>query len=129
MDSEANLRRIVGEVSRALTSYAETKGWAKNDFWIYYKINTDWDVILFIFVSRGIGEAEEDVYYHEIWQYLIEYYKADTGILRFVNLVVSSKSKVNKGGLSSISPSFEEYDANWTVQPMVRPGAKTASGL
>jgi hypothetical protein len=129
MDSESTLRRIVSEVAQTLTSYADTKGWAKNDFWIYFKINTDWDTVLFILVSRRIGEAEEDAYYHEVWQYLIEHYKADPAILRYINLVVRSKSKVDKGGLSSISPTYEEYDEHWTVRPTPETRTATASGL
>jgi len=129
MDSEIVMKRVVGEVANALTGYAETKGWKPNDYWIYYNINADWDVVHLIFVSRQVGESEEDSYYHEVWQYLIEHFKADPAILRYFSLLVRSKSKVDKGGLSSISPTYQEYDEYWTVRPTRRPGVETASGL
>jgi len=46
------MKRIVRDVANALTRFAETKQWKLNDYWIYYNINADWDVVLLIFVSR-----------------------------------------------------------------------------
>ena len=64
------------------------------DYWIYYNINADWDVVLLIFVSRQIGESEEDAYDpSRVWQFLIEHFKKDPAIPRYFNLLVRSKSK------------------------------------
>ncbi len=95
MDSETAMKRIVGEVANALARFAETKGWKPNDYWIYYNVNADWDVVLLIFVSRQIGESEEDDYYHAVWQFLIEHFKEDPAILRYFNLLVRSKFRVD----------------------------------
>jgi len=125
MDSEIAMKRIVGEVANALTRFAETKQWKPNDYWIYYNINADWDVVLLIFVSRQISESEEDAYYHAVWQFLIEHFKEDPAILRYFNLLVRSKSRVDKGGLYGIGPAFEEY---WTVTSSPRPRVESESG-
>ena len=125
MDSEIAMKRIVGEVANALTRFAETKQWKPNDYWIYYNINADWDVVLLIFVSRQIGESEEDAYYHAVWQFLIEHFKEDPAILRYFNLLVRSKSRVDKGGIYGIGPAFEEYR---TLTPLSRPRIESESG-
>ncbi len=124
MDSETAMKRIVGEVANALARFAETKGWKPNDHWIYYNVNADWDVVLLIFVLRQIDESEEDDYYHAVWQFLIEHFKQDPAILRYFNLLVRSKSRVDKGGLYGIGPAFEEYG---TVTPSPRPQVESES--
>jgi hypothetical protein len=125
MDSETAMKRVVAEVANALSNYAEQRGWKPNDYWIYYNINAEWDVVHLIFVSRQISESQEDSYYHEVWQFLIWYFKEDTAILRYFNLLIRSKSRVDKGGLYGIGPAFEEYR---TVTPSSRPRVESESG-
>ena len=55
MDSETAMKRVVAEVANALSNYAEQRGWKPNDYWIYYNINAEWDVVHLIFVSRQIS--------------------------------------------------------------------------
>jgi hypothetical protein len=126
MDSETAMKRVVAEVANALSIYAQQRGWKPNDYWIYYNINADWDVVHLIFVSRQISESEEDSYYHAVWQFLIEHFKEDPAILRYFNLLVRSKSRVDKSGLYGIGPAFEEY---WTETSSPRPRAENVSGI
>jgi hypothetical protein len=127
MDSETAMKRVVAEVANALSNYADQRGWKPNDYWIYYNINAEWDVVHLIFVSRQISESQEDSYYHEVWQFLIRHFqvKQDPAILRYFNLLVRSKSRVDKGGLYGIGPAFEEYR---TITPSSRPRVESESG-
>src|SRR5438270_13524532 len=95
MDSESTLRKIVGEVSFALTKYAEKQGWGKDDYWIYYYTNSDWNYVDFVYVSRHFRPEDERKNYVEVWEFLLDYFKDDPEILRYCSLIVSSKAKVD----------------------------------
>ncbi len=109
------MRRVVREVSGALTKYADREGWAKNEYWIYYHVKSGWNIVYFIFVSRGFDRSDEWTSYQSVWQFLVEYFKDDPEVLRYFKLVVRSKTKVDEGGLYSIGPQYKEY---WTFYPM-----------
>jgi hypothetical protein len=125
MDSETAMKRVVGEVSFALSKYAEKAGWKKDDYWIYYYINIDWGVVNFVFVSRHFDQRDEQTSHADVWHFLIDYFKNDPAILRDFTLVVRSKARVDQGGLSSIGPKYREFDPKfqefWSFAPVSHP--------
>jgi hypothetical protein len=118
VDSETAMRQVVQEVSFALTKYADKEGWKKDEYWIYYHVNSDWGVVNFVFVSRCFDGTDEWTSYQSVWRFLIEYFKDDPEILRYFTLVVRSKAKVDQGGLNSLGPSYREF---WTFYPVPQP--------
>jgi len=114
MDSETALRRVVSEVSSALTKYAELEKWNKEEYWIYYYINSDWNNVNFVFVSRHFKPEEEREDYVKVWEFLINYFKDEPEILRYSSVLVRSKAKVDEGGLYGISPRYHDFHEFWT---------------
>src|SRR4051794_30399215 len=99
MDSKPHLMRLVSEVARALTKFAESEKWQKSDYWIYYYVNSDWNYVHFIFVSRHFDHTEEKASFSRVWQYLVNYFKDDPDALRPVMLLVRGKAETDNGGL------------------------------
>ncbi|WP_165226646.1 hypothetical protein [Aquisphaera insulae] len=113
------LTRVVVDVSRAFARYAEEQGWGRGDYSIYYKINSDWGVVHFTFVSRRIGPSEEDRYYKDVWDYMVRSFEQDPEILRIFDLLVKSKDNVDKGGISRIPGGYELLDEFSVLAPLL----------
>ncbi len=109
------MRLVVREVSFALARYANREKWSEADYWIYYSIEADWDVVKFVFVSRHFDGKDERACYLDVWRFLVESFKDDPEIFKYFSLVVRSKVKVDEGGLYGISPGYREF---WTFYPV-----------
>ncbi len=115
MDSNSRMRRVVSEVSWALTKFAESEHWQKSDFGIYYYENSEWDYVSFVFVSRQFDHEDERTSYLRVWRYLADYFKDDPELLGPVRLVVRGKAKVDRGGLDGIGSDYQEF---WSFAPV-----------
>jgi hypothetical protein len=112
---------MASEVAIALTKYAEKEGWKRDDYWIYYYINSDWNYISFVYVSRHFNPEDERSNYVKVWDFLVDYFKDDPEILRYASLVVSSKAQVDQGGLYSIGPKYHDYRELWPFYTVPQP--------
>jgi hypothetical protein len=119
-----DLRRVVAEVSELLTRYADEQKWDKNDYWIYYHANHEWDLVNFVFVSRPFDSLDERESYQAVWRYLIDHLKDDPGLMARFTLLVRGKEKFDRGGLYGIGPDYHQfldyYHEFWTVTPTVQ---------
>ncbi len=121
MDPKTVLKRVVGEISFALTQYAKDHKWSEGEYWIYYSIDAEWDVVSFVFVAKGFDAKDERGRHVDVWKYLIDRFKDDPEILRYVSLVVRGKAEVDRGGLGAIGPGYEQFPTDfeefWTISP------------
>jgi len=118
MDPKPFLKRIVSEVSWALTKFAESKQWQKSDYWIYYYVNSEWDYVNFVFVSRRFDNEDKKAAFSQVWQYLTDYFKDAPEVLRPVTIIVRGKAQADRGGLYSIGSAYQEF---WSFGPVSHP--------
>ena len=114
MDSETTLRRVVNEISLALSAYAEQNGWKKDDYCIYYYVNWEWEGVYFVFVSEHFDLGDEKGNFKRVWDYLLTRFSMDRDILKGVTLMVWGKDQVDRGGLHSIPAGYREF---WHFSP------------
>ena len=105
------LKRVVRRVAKALTDFARDKGWAPEDYRIYYRVNEVWDQVHFIFVAKAFESRSDFENYAEVRAYLEKSLADDPGLLKVIGLAVRSLSQVEKGGMHSIGPEYKEF---WT---------------
>jgi hypothetical protein len=106
------LRKVVRRVAEALASFAVEKGWAQDEYGIYYRMNPDWDQVHFIFVAKGLPGQGSFSDYAEVRNYLAQKLQDEPDLMNMVGLVVRDYSQVEQGGIYSIGADYKEY---WTV--------------
>jgi hypothetical protein len=124
MDASATLNNVVSHVVRALAEYADSKGWDRQDFRIYYYMNEEWGVVNFVFVAKAFDDEDNSLSYLDVWNFLIKHFASAPEILRLFSLVVRGMEQVKQGGLYGIGSSYRLVEPElvefWMLHPASR---------
>jgi len=106
-----NLNGALREIAGALTKYARDHNWSDDDYWIYYRIDPEWDKIHIIFVAKEFDPGRKSDNYVSVRSYLEKHLLDHPEFLNHLGLIVQSLVRVNQGGIYAIGPEFKEF---WT---------------
>jgi hypothetical protein len=109
MAATTGLKRAMIRIAESLNRFAKEHSWNPDDYSIYYKLNTIWDKIHVLFISRHFEAGTHFENYVSVMETLEQDLADEPGLINKVGLVVRSSKQVAEGGIYAIGPEFREF--------------------